>query len=146
LALKKRYTNPVICDLQSLEWQFALNGNKHKFNNYWNDIMKDCETRYKDRLKPGVFYEMKLCNLADHIIVRTNQMKNDVIETYKADGNKISVIPNGIKVKEPSTDLKEAVKAKLGFSSRERIILFVGRVCDQKGIQFLVRAFKIDPC
>ena len=143
LALKKRYTNPVICDLQSLEWQFALNGNKHKFNIYWNDTIKDCETRYKDRLKPGLFYEKQLCDLADHIIVRTNRMKNDIIETYKADENKISVIPNGIITEKPFTDAKKVVKAKLGFSSHERIILFVGRVCDQKGIQFLVRAFRL---
>jgi glycosyltransferase involved in cell wall biosynthesis len=143
MALKKRCPNPVIFDLQSLEWQFALDGNKRKFDKYWNQIVNDCNTRYKNWLKPGVFYEKQLCGLSDHIIVRTNQMKNDVIETYKADKNKISVIPNGIEIQEPSIDEKEAVKEKLGFTSNERIILFAGRVCDQKGVQFLIRAFKL---
>jgi len=142
LALKKRFRNPIVCDLQSLEWQFALNGNKHKFESYWKQTVKDCENRFKDYLKPGVFYEKQLCDLSNHIIVHTNQMKKDVMETYQAAGNKISVIYNGIIIKEVVNSNKEALKSELGFECHERIILFVGRVCDQKGVQFLVKAFK----
>ena len=142
IELKKRYSNAVIFDLQSLEWQFPLNGNKHKFDSYWSQVTKDCETRYRDWLKPGTIYEKQFCDFADHIIVRTNQMKNDVMETYKATENKISVIYNGI-TQEPLTGEKDAIKTKLGFTGEERIILFVGRVCDQKGIQFLIEAFKL---
>jgi len=143
IELKKRYNNPVIFDLHSLEWQFPLNGNKHKFDSYWSQITEDCESRYNNYLKPGVLYEKQFCDLANHIIVRTNQMKKDVIETYKAVENKISVIYNGITEEEPSVNEKVAIKTKLGFTREERIILFVGRVCDQKGIQFLIEAFKL---
>lgn len=142
-VLKERYGYPVIFDLHSLEWQFALNGNKEKFGAYWEALMKDHGKPNNEMIMPGVIYENKLCGLADHIIVRTQQMKKDVVETYKLDSNKISVVYNGIETSRVIHRKEDSFKKELGFSDTEKIILFVGRLCDQKGIMYLLKAFKI---
>jgi glycosyltransferase involved in cell wall biosynthesis len=142
-VLKERYDNPIIFDLHSLEWQFALNGNKEKFAAYWENLMKDHGNPTNKLIKPGVIYERKLCDLADHVIVRTHQMKKDVVETYTPYHNRISVVYNGIETSRVIPRKEEYLKLKLGFSGNEKIILFVGRLCDQKGILYLLKAFKI---
>lgn len=142
-VLKERYDNPIIFDLHSLEWQFALNGNKEKFAAYWEALVKDHGNPNDELIKPGVIYEKMLCGLADHIIVRTTQMKKDVVETYKLDINRISVVYNGIETSRVIPRKEEFLKLELGFSSNEKIILFAGRLCDQKGILYLLRAFRI---
>jgi glycosyltransferase involved in cell wall biosynthesis len=142
-VLKARYDNPIIFDLHSLEWQFALNGNKEKFASYWQALMKDPGNSGGELIKPGIIYEKKLCDLADHVIVRTLQMKKDVVETYKLDNNRISVVYNGIETSRVIPRKEDSFKQELGFSGNEKIILFVGRLCDQKGILYLLRAFKI---
>jgi glycosyltransferase involved in cell wall biosynthesis len=70
-------------------------------------------------------------------------MKQDVIETYKVDNNRISVVYNGVETSRVIPRKEEFLKLELGFSGNEKIILFVGRLCDQKGIVYLLRAFKI---
>lgn len=142
-VVKERYGNPVIFDLHSLEWQFALNGNKEKFASYWQALMKDPGNSGCNLIKPGIIYEKKLCDLADHVIVRTHQMKKDVVETYKPDSNKISIVYNGIETSRVIHRKEDSFKKELGFSDNEKIILFVGRLCDQKGIMYLLKAFKI---
>lgn len=142
-VIKERYKNPIIFDLHCLEWQFALNGNKKKFAAYWKGLNRDYGNPDSELIKPGAIYEKKLCDIEDHIIVRTNQMKNDVKETYGADKSKISVIYNGITDFGITPGRIKFTKEKYGFGYNEKIILFVGRLCDQKGIQYLIKAFKI---
>ncbi|HEY4785721.1 MAG TPA: glycosyltransferase [Bacteroidales bacterium] len=142
-VLKEQYDNPIIFDLHSLEWQFALSGNKEKFASYWETLMSNYENSISELIKPGVIYEKELCELADHVIVRTFQMKKDVIETYKLNNRRISVIYNGVETSRVIPRKEDSFKQELGFSSKEKIILFVGRLCDQKGILYLLKAFKI---
>ena len=141
-VLRERYESPIIFDLHSLEWQFALNGNKEKFATYWEALMKEHGNLNNELIKPGVIYEKMLCDLADQVIVRGHQMKKDVVETYKLDNNKISVVYNGIETSRAIPRKEEILKQELGFSNQEKIILFVGRLCDQKGILCLIKAFK----
>jgi glycosyltransferase involved in cell wall biosynthesis len=142
-VLKERYDNPIIFDLHSLEWQFALNGNKEKFASYWQALIKDPGNSGCELIKQGVIYEKKLCDLADHVIVSTHQMKKDVVETYTPVSNRISVVYNGIETSSVIHRKEDSFKKELGFSDSEKIILFVGRLCDLMGIVFLLRAFKI---
>lgn len=68
---------------------------------------------------------------SDKIIAVSNLMKNEILKKYKISGNKIEVIRNYIGVRESGA----AVPRK------RNTVLFVGRLCLQKGVEMLISAF-----
>lgn len=86
--------------------------------------------------------EKKAYNTADGIIAVSEQMREDVIEAYGVDPEKVTVIHNGIDPEfyQPTfdTDLLES----LGIDPNIPFVLFVGRITRQKGIAGLIEAAK----
>ena len=75
------------------------------------------------------FKKKKLFNKAKHIICISNQTKKDLINIYKIDKNKITVIYLGTK------------KKKFGIKKKKKFILFVGSRIKYKNFKKLVQAF-----
>lgn len=82
-----------------------------------------------------------LCKRADKLIAVSNYTARSVIEEYGIQPTKISVIPNAVDINifNPDIDGTEFRK-KLNIGS-EKVILFVGRLDFQKGIEYLISAF-----
>jgi glycosyltransferase involved in cell wall biosynthesis len=85
--------------------------------------------------------EAKSCKKADAIICLTPKEKNSVIEKYgvKTSG-KISVIPNGINIREIRD---RAAENKVAFEFERPVLLFCGRFSPIKGILHLLRSWRI---
>lgn len=86
--------------------------------------------------------------LADHLFVHTEKMKQDLINEFGAKAERISVIPLGINNFAPQTDLTPAeARRRLGLREGEKAILFFGRITPYKGLEYLVTAFQkhLDP-
>jgi Glycosyltransferase len=78
---------------------------------------------------------------AKKIITTTNFMKQEIISHFKVPDNKIEIIFNGIKVEDFDINVdKIEVKRRLGFSENCKIVLFIGRITEQKGIKYLIEA------
>ncbi|MEJ1731458.1 hypothetical protein SMA90_34550, partial [Escherichia coli] len=63
---------------------------------------------------------------------------------YGISGGKITFIPNGITpAQKPPLSVAERqeLKLRLGFGAEDRIILYVGRIDEQKGVFALAEAF-----
>lgn len=78
------------------------------------------------------------------IIVLSKEMRKE-LEDYGFNRKILFLIPNGVNVEKfkPSID-KEIAKKELGFENR-KIVIFVGRLNVQKGLEYLLEAFrKID--
>lgn len=73
-------------------------------------------------------------NNADYIIAVSNRLKEELVKKYDANPKKISVIYNAI----DKSEFKDTDTA-----NRHKIVLYVGRLSPQKGIDHLIRAFKI---
>ncbi|RJS94523.1 glycosyltransferase family 1 protein [Candidatus Bathyarchaeota archaeon] len=75
------------------------------------------------------------------IIACSNSVKRDLENHFHLPSEKITVIPNGVDLStfELSTD-KEDVKRRYGIAPYERIVLFVGRLVPQKGVDSLIKA------
>ncbi len=82
-----------------------------------------------------------LCKRADRLIAVSNYTARSVIEEYGVQPNKISVIPNAVDINTFNPDIDGTeIRKKLNIGS-EKVILFVGRLDFQKGIEYLISAF-----
>ena len=81
--------------------------------------------------------------LADKIFVHTEKMKRELIDAFAVAESRVTVIPFGINNTVPNTHLTPSeAKARLGFHSGERTILFFGRITPYKGLEYLVASFR----
>jgi glycogen synthase len=94
------------------------------------------ENKMVDSLEWWSTYESSL------VIVCSNSMYNDTRLHFQVPPDKVKVIPIGI---DPSrfrgkTVDRDAVRRKYGVLPDERLVLFVGRLTNQKGCEYLIRA------
>ncbi|MCW1292451.1 MAG: glycosyltransferase family 4 protein [Candidatus Parvarchaeota archaeon] len=68
---------------------------------------------------------------ADIVVAVSERTKEEIVKFYNINPNKIRVIYNGINVNQFKTDKKK------------KFVLYVGRLTPQKGVDHLIRAFKI---
>ena len=78
--------------------------------------------------------EKELIDNADTIVTVSRRLKEELISLYNANGKKISIIYNAIN--------REKFKGMKRNSNKE-VVLYVGRLSVQKGIDNLIKAFKI---
>jgi len=87
--------------------------------------------------------EKQLVRLSDHVIVCSESMKKEIQGLFGVTG-KISVIPNGIDVSKFDFEVDgEATKEKFCGQSSVKMILFLGRLVYQKGVNVLIGALPI---
>jgi len=72
---------------------------------------------------------------ADHIITVSNLMKDQLVERYGIQAEKITVVYNAV-------DLSHYKRKELERPSNEKIVLFVGRLTVQKGCEFFLESAK----
>jgi glycosyltransferase involved in cell wall biosynthesis len=88
--------------------------------------------------------ENQLLQNVDHIICLAKFTQNLLIEEYGISKEKISLINNGLKDEAVrlSEEEKNQLKKQLYFHEKEKLILFVGRLDEIKGLDFLIQSFK----
>ena len=79
---------------------------------------------------------------ADGIIAVSEQMKQDVIEAYLVDPEKVNVIHNGIDPEFYQPTFDQSLLLEYGINPDIPFVLFVGRITRQKGISQLINAAK----
>ena len=93
----------------------------------------------------GVGYFMEWVSLANSklIITPSYEVKKELVEIYRADGNKVIVIPNGVEppaVNEPS---KDKARELLGVGHEDIIIFSTAQHVARKRFDVLIDAIKI---
>lgn len=84
--------------------------------------------------------ENELVSLSDKVIVCSSYMKHEVCNVHAIDEQKLEVIPNGIDLR--SLQLKEphTFQRELYAQAEEKIVLFIGRLVKEKGVQVLLKS------
>jgi glycogen(starch) synthase len=78
---------------------------------------------------------------ADKIIVTSGSMKAEIQGHFHLPQEKIEIIPNGIDLKKYNASVdRSSVRGRYGVNPGEKLILCVGRLVPQKGIEYLIRA------
>jgi glycogen(starch) synthase len=120
-ALKHAYNIPLVSTIHATEW--GRNGGIHNSTqNYINGV------------------EWWLTFESWKVIVNSNHMKNEVIRVFNLPEDKIHTIPNGINTNRFKGVEREQDFRKTYASDNEKIVFFVGRLVNEKGVHVLVEA------
>ncbi len=96
------------------------------------------------RLK-GMFYEALdrlTISKVDHFIAVSDYLRAKLMEWGIA-RDRITVVPNGVRLSQPSDTERNAARRELGFSLDDWVIGTVGRLEPAKGYRYLLEALKI---
>jgi glycogen(starch) synthase len=78
---------------------------------------------------------------ADRVIVCSQSMKTEICEHFNLPKEKVDVIPNAIDVTKYQIFVdRGAVRQRYGVGWGEKLILCVGRLVPQKGVEYFIRA------
>ncbi|WMC91684.1 glycosyltransferase family 4 protein [Kineothrix sp. MB12-C1] len=116
IFIPKLFGIRVVATIHGLDWQRA------KWGNFASKVLK--------------FGEAMAAKYADEVIVLSKNVQDYFKDTYQRE---TAYIPNGIsrpEIKEP-----KLIKEKLGLE-KDGYILFLARLVPEKGIHYLIRAFK----
>ncbi len=81
---------------------------------------------------------------ADKIVVTSGSMKGEVCGHFHVPDSKVEIISNGIDASKYEGPLdKDIIRARYGIQPHEKLILCIGRLVPQKGIEYLVNAVPI---
>lgn len=87
--------------------------------------------------------EVTYYNSVDHIITVTQDAKKVLLKLFEIPESKVTIIYNGIEINSIKKKRnKEKLREKYNFSTNEKIILFAGRLTQEKGIGELTQAFE----
>lgn len=135
----------IVFTIHYFTWCFKLNGN----TSYFRELIKEGKNNKTDNRDNHIissFEEEKtLLNEVDCIICLSQYTKEILTQDYEISKKKINLIYNGL-IDEAvvlGRNEKNKLRKELLFSKREKIILFVGRLDDIKGLDILINAFKI---
>jgi D-inositol-3-phosphate glycosyltransferase len=88
----------------------------------------------------GFAIEERIAAEADQIVALCSQERDDLINLYRADPEKITIIPNGFRPDEIHPLDKLFARMALKLDPKEKIILQLGRIVPRKGIDNVIKA------
>lgn len=88
----------------------------------------------------GFEIEDRVVREADQIVALCPQEREELIEMYQADPEKITIVPNGFRPDESHPIDKLLARMALGLNPKEKIILQLGRMVRRKGVDNVIQA------
>ena len=79
---------------------------------------------------------------SDCIIAINNSVKDHLVTTFHLDAEKIKVLYNCVRREDELNLKKEGIKSSLDISLESTVILYLGRIVLEKGIDLLIDAYK----
>lgn len=78
---------------------------------------------------------------ANKVIVTTYSMRHEVCGHFHAPWEKVWIIPNAVDVSKFQLSVgRNAIRARYNVGPNEKLVLYVGRLVPQKGVEFLIQA------
>lgn len=137
--LKNTFECKVISVVHFSNWGFFIFDNLKRLRRILNNKQLSC---FDQEVKKSIEEEKMNYLKVDNCICLSKYMSKILSFDYGIDKKNISIIPNGLTdVFDPSKDVN-LLRKKWHIQSQDKIILFVGRVDDIKGVTYLIKAFR----
>lgn len=125
IAAKNFLNKPMVCTVHSTEIGRVQQ-------------LRSPDSYMIDGLEWWMMYEAK------SVIMCSNFMTKEVIDHFHLPSEKVSVIPNAIDTFEYNKNVnKEAVRRRYNIEPNEKLVIFIGRLVPQKGVEYLIRAIPL---
>ena len=140
-ALQTAFDCKIVLVVHYLNSIMTLSGNISRFRRIISQTDEPMEV--EDRVaKESFFQEKDMFHAVDKIICLSNHTFDMLHQDYLIAKEKMVIIYNGLNdMVEKTTNIK-ILQKKWHFSAKEKIILFVGRIIETKGVSFLIKAFR----
>lgn len=133
----------ILLTVHYINWCFTLKGNTSLFHRI---LAKDEDTRSEEEAEVCQDYEndRNLFKEVDQVVCLSEYTRQLLHNTYATPKEKMTLIYNGLEDEAVLLPAKEKVMKKqaLLFDREDKIILFVGRLDEIKGLDYLLKAFR----
>lgn len=143
--VKEQYPKcKIVFTIHYQNWCFLLKGNV----SYFKNIIHQKSNKFLNEKERTIFdiyiKEKLLFEEVDQVICLAVFTKELLIEEYKISKEKIAIIYNGLKDEGSVTTFDKyiKIKKKFLFLKNDKIILYVGRLDEIKGLSCLINSFK----
>lgn len=137
--LKTRLNAKLIFTLHYTSWGISLRGNINELYRILAKPLTPWEFRLKTRYHEERHFLTYYC---DRIITVSHHSLTTLKDVYNIPESKAELIFNYVDIKSSSFNKKEYLRKKYGFNAQSKIIIFAGRLEEDKGIFELITAFK----
>jgi len=139
--IKKEFSCKIISVIHYMEWSLMIKGNVKYLYEIVNSN-KEKLNSFETILVESIEQEKRLYAILDKVICLSEFAKKILQQVYSLHQDKIDVIPNGLSYFPQHTKDIVCLKTKWLLDLDEKIILFVGRMDDVKGLAYLIKAFR----
>lgn len=144
-SLKKLYENSkIILTIHYTGWSFKLLGNLDELLRIMHGNIQLSEEMYKREIQTLLEKEYKLIKACDRLICIAEHTVDSIKKIHDIDQEKITLINNGLTDSFEKTELsaKNKLREKYFIGTETKVVLFVGRLNDVKGISHLLKSFR----
>lgn len=134
----------IVFTIHYMGWLTLIKGDKACFKK----IIQKEETEWTDATEKSVYDDYNrtkaMCQSVDNILCLSSYTF-DILQTeYGIHQEQLTFISNGLKDEAVivGEEQKRAIKKELSFNENEKIVLFVGRLDEEKGLLLLLKAFE----
>ena len=138
--LRNTFDCLIVSTIHSINWGFFFFDNLPRLRQIINETDPD---QFEERMRKSFEEEKSLFMSVDHIICISNYMHELLCREYGVDSQKTSFIPNGLSEIRTSSADKQQFREKWKVNYNEKIIFFAGRMDPIKGLNFLIKAFRM---
>lgn len=134
----------IIYAIHYQDWCFAIKGNTSYFKTIISGKREDL-LLYKEKMVFDTYIvENEIFESVDQVVCLSIYTYNLLIEEYHLPKSKLELKYNKLKDEAVvlSSNEKKKLKKELFISEEEKVILYVGRLDEIKGVEFLIEAFK----
>lgn len=118
-------------------WQVPLVHTMHTMARVKNQHLADGDTPEPPGREIG---EVQVVEAADRLIANTLGERNELVDLYDADPDKVVVVPPGVDLELFSPGDRREARAAVGLPLDAKVLLFVGRIQPLKAPEVLVKA------